>query len=418
MKHSPTLKTGQHAREDLQAEVVLVAESVSAALDRADLVVQTLDEAKRNLVVRVAVGHDAMPMRFDHGRELLIRLEALPFERVPPILEEASSPAGRLVVPQLLERLLEKVCGVQSFVGVKEQLQTPTTLGVQVSPTRQERVLLAFDEASAWARQACIFALANFVQGLLQMSQHVKLIVEDLSLRGISLLEGGVAERFPHIHHREPDFARFLRAQPGIELVHAGFGSIFAAEPNRPAAEQVADHDAVTMARTDADLVNADDFRRWLGGPTQLLRHVLLVELFDRLPIQMKFVGDRLDSAVAATPSHEVGETLRVKRIVGDPVELFGLHPTTPPAKHPPHRKRDKDPLVATRQVADQAWPLIVEDRVAMPALSAGRFFRRRRKVTITAKRSPKTPRRVEVGAKPGNRYTSRRCRVVVIALS
>jgi hypothetical protein len=60
---------GQKAGEDLEAEVFLVAEPVRAALEDADLVVQPLDEPERDLVVRAAVGRDAVPVP-ETGRAL------------------------------------------------------------------------------------------------------------------------------------------------------------------------------------------------------------------------------------------------------------------------------------------------------------------------------------------------------------
>src|SRR5438552_19103364 len=41
----------QHAREDLQPQVLFVAQPVGAALEHADLVVQPLDETERHLVL-------------------------------------------------------------------------------------------------------------------------------------------------------------------------------------------------------------------------------------------------------------------------------------------------------------------------------------------------------------------------------
>ena len=52
------LQGGQHAGEDLEPQVVLVAQAVSAPLDHPDLVVEPLDEAERDLVVRPAIGRD------------------------------------------------------------------------------------------------------------------------------------------------------------------------------------------------------------------------------------------------------------------------------------------------------------------------------------------------------------------------
>jgi len=70
----------QHAAEDLEAQVLLVAEAVRPALDDAHLVVEPLDEAECDLVLDGAVGRDPVPVTLDHLRELLVRLEALPLE--------------------------------------------------------------------------------------------------------------------------------------------------------------------------------------------------------------------------------------------------------------------------------------------------------------------------------------------------
>ena len=62
------LQGWQHASEDFEPQVVLVAQAVGAALDHPDLVVEPLDEAERNFVVRPGVGGDAVPMtNFSYG---------------------------------------------------------------------------------------------------------------------------------------------------------------------------------------------------------------------------------------------------------------------------------------------------------------------------------------------------------------
>src|SRR6266851_5911005 len=83
----------QHAGENLEPEVLFVAEPVRAALEDADLVVQSLDEAERDLVLRAAVGRDPLPVPLNHRGELLVGPQALPLERRPPVLEEAARPA-------------------------------------------------------------------------------------------------------------------------------------------------------------------------------------------------------------------------------------------------------------------------------------------------------------------------------------
>jgi hypothetical protein len=51
----------QHA-EDLEAQVLLVAEAIRPALDEAHLVVESLDEAKGDLVLSGTVARDAVPV--------------------------------------------------------------------------------------------------------------------------------------------------------------------------------------------------------------------------------------------------------------------------------------------------------------------------------------------------------------------
>src|SRR6267143_4118684 len=103
------LELREHAGEDLEAEVVLVAEPVRAALEDADLVVQPLDEAERDLVLRAAIGRDPVPVPVNHRGELLVGAQALPLEGRPPVLEEAARPTLAAVVPELPERLFEEV---------------------------------------------------------------------------------------------------------------------------------------------------------------------------------------------------------------------------------------------------------------------------------------------------------------------
>jgi hypothetical protein len=71
----------QHAGQDLQAQIFFVAQSVGPTLDDADLVVEAFDEAERDLVLRLAVGGDAVPMSIDHLGEFLVGFQALPLSR-------------------------------------------------------------------------------------------------------------------------------------------------------------------------------------------------------------------------------------------------------------------------------------------------------------------------------------------------
>src|SRR3989442_2892872 len=106
----------QHAGKDLEPEVLLVAEPVRAALEDADLVVQPLDEAERDLILRAAIGRDPVPVPINHRGEFLVRPQALPLEGRPPVLEEPAGPAPPAVVPEVAERVPWEVSGGQPHV--------------------------------------------------------------------------------------------------------------------------------------------------------------------------------------------------------------------------------------------------------------------------------------------------------------
>src|SRR5260370_12357458 len=88
-----TSELGQHAGQDLQSQILLVAQPVGPALDDADLVVESFDEAQGDLVLGATVGGNPVPVPLEQLGELLVRLEALPLQRRSPILEEAARPA-------------------------------------------------------------------------------------------------------------------------------------------------------------------------------------------------------------------------------------------------------------------------------------------------------------------------------------
>jgi hypothetical protein len=98
--------------------------------------------------------------------------------------------------------------------------------------------------------------LAYAIERFAQMTHDVELVEQDRGLR--RLVPGDVAERLPHVHHGKPDLAALFEPQPGIELRHAGLGAVLAAEPDRPLADEVADHDAVAVTPADGDFVDAD----------------------------------------------------------------------------------------------------------------------------------------------------------------
>src|SRR4030066_123874 len=84
------------------------------------------------------------------------------------------------------------------------------------------------------------------------------------------------------------------------ELIPAGLGAVRAAEPDRAPTQEVADDDPIGVPFPNRHLVDADDLRPGRSGTPQLLTHVLLLELLDRVPLKMQLLGDILDGRGAA----------------------------------------------------------------------------------------------------------------------
>jgi len=70
---------------------------------------------------------------------------------------------------------------------------------------------------------------------------------------------------------------------------------------------------------------------------------------------------------------------------------------------NPPDLDLQENPRVAARQIANQPFTPVVPSRMNTPAAPADRFFARRANVMMRAFGSPKTPRTVGRGRKPGN---------------
>src|SRR5882724_4532231 len=401
------LEGRKHAGEDLEPQVFLVAQSVGAALDDPDFVVEAFDKPERDLVLGLAIGSDSVPMTVDHLSELLVGTQPLPFEGGAPVLEEAPCPALAPVAPELVEGFLEQVSGVQALVGGKQRLQCLAAFQGEILPVREQRVLLSFDEAALCSRETRVFALAHLVQRLAQVAHDVELVKEDRRLRGAAVRH--LAKRLPHVHDGQPDTLTGPFAQPFVELPHTRLGAILPAEPDRTTANEVAHHDPIGMALADRDFVDADHLRPRRPGLDELHAHILFVQLLDAVPTQVQFRGDVLDRGITTAPAHVVGKTLGVQRTIGQKRQPLALHRVAASAQDPPNLELEVYPIGPAGQIAHASATVIVPARVHSSAHAARRFFERRTRVMTRAVGSPKTPWSGSSGRKPINRYASSR---------
>src|SRR5713226_5089219 len=200
--------------------------------------------------------------------------------------------------------------------------------------------------------------------------------------------------------------------------IHARFGAILPAEPDRPVPLQIADHDAVGVPLADRDLVDADRAWRWRPCSLELLLHVLLVEFLDGAPIQVQLAGDVLDRRGPTAPAHKERKALGVEGVVGEPRQLLLLHFAATPAAAPDGAGSP-----------DRFWCL--PPRGLVPGAACDRrfgaradrrphteFFPRRSSRTMRTLGSPNTPRTAARGRNAGKRYTSTNRRALPIANS
>ena len=185
-------------RNDLHAQVLFIAEAVGLALNDADGVVQAFHTAERDFVLGLAVRNDAVPMAFDHGGELLKRLESLPLECVFPVLEELPGPGLTSIVPQLSERFLEQVGRVEPFIGGEQGLERLAAIEVQVLAVRQQGITISLDKAAWLTLHPGVLGPTHVIERVVKVAQDVEFVEHDRGLRDVFLCR--LAKRFPPIH--------------------------------------------------------------------------------------------------------------------------------------------------------------------------------------------------------------------------
>ncbi|MEO6023538.1 MAG: hypothetical protein ABIP64_10535 [Burkholderiales bacterium] len=102
-----------------------------------------------------------------------------------------------------------------------------------------------------------------------------------------------------------------------------------------------------------------------------------------------------------------------IEGIAGQEIERLALYIASARALNTPDLELQVHAPVATGQIPNLPRTPVVPSAVNATAAATDRFFERRTSVMMQAFGSPKTPRTVGCGRKPGNAYAShsRRCR-------
>ena len=252
-----------------------------------------------------------------------------------------------------------------------------------------------------------VLVLAHLVERLAEVAQDVELVEQDGRLRGV--LGGRVAERLPHVHHRQANaFGPWLFPQKAIKLVHARLAAIRPAEPDRPVLLQVADHDAIVVALAHRDLVDADaPCGRGLPGASSCSRMYCFSR---RLTVcQSRFSSSAMSLIVPLRQRlpDVAGKALGMQRVLQQKLQPLALHAAAPAAVDAPHLQIEVNAILAHR--ADPA-PVVAGGRTSPNALShtfRRPFFSPPYQTDKPRVRITKDPVDGMRGRKPGNRYAS-----------
>jgi hypothetical protein len=337
-------------------------------LNDPNLVIETFHETEGDLVIRLAITDDAVPMAFDQPGKLPVRFQPTPLELGFPVLEELARPSGITVIPELPKRFLEHIRFVQTFVGLEQQIQGSPPVQIEIGPPRQERITMSLDETPVFCGNSGVFLPPDIVHRLGQVLQDMEFIKDDFSVWRVALER--VPKRFPHVHDRQAQRTIPLESHIGEEPVHVFFRTTeLSAHPDRALLVKVRNHDGIVVALADGDFINAD-------GPQAAGRQVFRPEIFHvgdihpphLVPIKVVELGRLLDRHRPAEPADGLFETLGETPGFGQPGKGFLFHAPTSPALHPPILEFQVDPRSAGVQVPNPMNPAVIETSGGRPA--------------------------------------------------
>ena len=125
------------------------------------------------------------------------------------------------------------------------------------------------------------------------------------------------------------------------------------------------------------------------------------------MPVEPQFRRNVLDHRIVAAPTDVIRKALGIERVVGQKAEPLALHLAAAAALDPPHLQFEENPRVAALQITYPPHVAIVPAHLDMTATAARSFFDRRLSLITRAFGSPKIPRTVGSGRKPGKQYAS-----------
>jgi hypothetical protein len=129
----------------------------------------------------------------------------------------------------------------------------------------------------------------------------------------------------------------------------------------------------------------------------------------------VQLLGHLLYSRISAAATYIKTKSLGVKRVIRQPLQFLLLHFLAPAAKYPSDFHLQENAYIPAGEVSNPSGLFVVVGTMNKPAQATRRFFSVRTSRITRALGSPKIPKTVCSGRKPGNRYVSHSLRFFAI---
>ena len=331
-------------------------EAISPPLDDFDLVIDPFQPPGMNRIL--AVIQDSIPVavqgfsKLSHGRMVHRTGQST------PLRNGFICPCPGSIGPDMFEFIFEDEDHIDDFVQAQEFFQVPPIFkSTDVAPVSQEKIFGAFEDRFVGFRGFPVFAVTHFIDDPRKLGHDMKQVENDLDVRDFRPYGHDI--RVPHIHHH--GFQR-LSLHPAHAREKSPEGSRFAvfADPNHTAGLVIQDHGQIAVAFADRDFVDGQDAKPPVVGLPKLFFQELLIDGFDRFPVQSQMAGDLLDGHDLREPKDIARQPLGHPQIGIEKIQLLDGSLLAVGTDDLPIQAADPDAGRPEIQVADPASLLTV----------------------------------------------------------
>jgi hypothetical protein len=204
------------------------------------------------------------------------------------------------------------------------RFQFPAVRICQVFPSAQQQPFIPFDEASFLWPLPEELCPPHFIDRIVGVLQHVKLVIDDLALRGP--LPQAFPEWFPHVHARCLDPLPLATHQLAAKELIQRLLLPLLAEPQRLARLQIAHHRQKLVLLALVDLIDTHLSQRWLPPPRFPSLQVPQIDGPDGALCQPNAPGHLPRRRTLARLSHRILESLAVGCLARQQLHLLRLY--------------------------------------------------------------------------------------------